>query len=162
MGPTALEVLLALLDSGYDVRSWHGPNLRGALRGVNADLAAWRPAPGRHNIWEHVVHAAYWKYAVRRRLRGEKRSSFPLKGSDWFVRPDESGRTLADDLALLGEMHTALREAVAALSPAALLGTPVGSRVRCHALVAGVAAHDVYHAGQIQLVKKLAASSGLE
>lgn len=63
---TTTETLLALLDEAYDHRSWHGTNLRGALRGLPSAVAAWRPEPMRHNIWELVVHAAYWKYAVRR------------------------------------------------------------------------------------------------
>src|SRR6185503_12219164 len=82
-----LEQLLAIVDQAYDRPSWHGTNLKGSIRRVTATIAAWRPGPNRHNIWEIVVHAAYWKYAVRRRLTGEARGSFPLKGSNWFRRP---------------------------------------------------------------------------
>ena len=78
--------LLAALDEGFDARAWHGPTLRGSLRGVTPPQALWRPAPGRHNIWEIAVHAAYWKYVVRRVITGAKRGSFPLKGSNWFLR----------------------------------------------------------------------------
>src|SRR6516162_1989401 len=109
-----IVLLVQILDEAFDKKSWHGPNLRGAVRGLTVAQAVWRPAPGRHNIWEHVVHAAYWKYIVRRRLTGEKRGSFPYKGSNWFARSviaDEE--TWRQDLALLGEMHRALREAVA-------------------------------------------------
>src|SRR5262249_49715801 len=84
-----IPLLLDLYDEAFDKESWHGPNLRGAIRGVTAQQAAWRPAPGRHNIWEFTVHAAYWKYVVRRRLTGEKRGSFALKGSNFFERPIE-------------------------------------------------------------------------
>ena len=80
-------LLLQIIDSGYNRKAWHGPNLRQSLRGVSAEDAAWRPAPGRHNIWEIAVHAAYWKYVVRRRLRGDLRGSFACEGSNWFVRP---------------------------------------------------------------------------
>src|SRR6266849_1648874 len=83
------QLILTLLDEAYEKRTWHGPNLRQSLRGVSARQAAWRPAPGRHNIWELAVHAAYWKYAVRRRLTGGKRGSFVLKGSNFFRRPVE-------------------------------------------------------------------------
>ena len=58
------DLLLAMIDEAYDHRSWHGTNLRGAIRGVTPAVAAWRPGTDRHNIWELVVHAAYWKYAV--------------------------------------------------------------------------------------------------
>jgi hypothetical protein len=68
-----IELLLRIIDEGYNKKAWHGPNLRGAIKRVEFAQAAWRPAPERHNVWEHVVHAAYWKYIVRRRLRGEKK-----------------------------------------------------------------------------------------
>src|SRR5262249_35709269 len=84
-----IELLLTLLDEAYDKRSWHGPNLRGSLRGVAAQEAAWRPRPDAHNIWEIAVHAAYWKYVVWRRVTGNKRGTFALKGSNFFPRPVE-------------------------------------------------------------------------
>ena len=152
-----INLLLQILDGAFDKKSWHGPNLRGSLRGIEAGQAAWRPAPGRHNIWEHVVHAAYWKYIVRRRLLGEKKGSFPLKGSNWFVRPVTlDDRSWRKDVALLEAMHRLLRGAVAGLSPKDLRHTPSNSKVSNAALLTGIAAHDVYHAGQIQLLKRLA------
>jgi hypothetical protein len=84
----SIELLLGLLDEAFERKAWHGPNLRGSLRGLDAKAAAWRPGPGRHNIWETAVHAAYWKYAVRRRLTGEKRGSFARGGSNWFRCPE--------------------------------------------------------------------------
>jgi hypothetical protein len=152
-----IGLLLEVIDRAYDQKSWHGPNLRGSIRGVTAAAAAWRPAVGRHNIWEVVVHAAYWKYIVRRRLLGEKRGSFPLKGSNWFARPvtltEEAWKA---DVALLEQTHQALRAAVAALPAAQLRARPAGSKVSNLEQIAGIAAHDVYHAGQIQLLKRLA------
>lgn len=131
--------LIVLLDEAFMKQAWHGPNLRGSLRGVTAEQAAWRPAPGRHNIWELAVHCAYWKYAVRRRLTGEKRGSFPLEGSNWFVRNGEGD--WAADVRLLQEQHALLREAAM---------TSNNER-----LVRGAAMHDVYHAGQITMLKRL-------
>lgn len=148
-----IAILLDILDQAFDHKSWHGTNLRGAIVGLTEADALWRPGPGRHNIWEILVHAAYWKYAVRRRLTGEKRGSFPLKGSNWFGR--SKGHDLkADTRLLLGE-HARLREAVANLDPGRLL-RPVPKSKLTHAfLITGVASHDLYHAGQIQLIKRL-------
>jgi hypothetical protein len=149
--------LLAILDQAYDHQSWHGVNLRGSIRGVSLETAAWRPAAERHNIWELVVHAAYWKYAAWRRLTGEARGSFPLEGSNWFPRPQEmTTRAWRADTALLGRAHASLRAAVEHLPPADLDRQPTGSKVSNFALISGVAAHDLYHAGQIQLLKKIA------
>jgi hypothetical protein len=149
--------LLAVIDRAYDRRSWHGTNLRGSIRGLTLDQVCWRPARRRHNIWEIVVHAAYWKYTVRRRLKGERRGSFDLEGSNWFVRPlrrDESAWKA--DVALLERTHRAMRDAVAALPPETLGRTLPGGSVTAFELIAGIAAHDLYHAGQIQLLKRLA------
>jgi uncharacterized damage-inducible protein DinB len=154
---TALELLLALIDRGYDYKSWHGPNLKGAIRRVDLATAAYRPGPKRHNIWEIVLHAAYWKYVAWRRLTGERRGSFPLKGSNWFARPVESTeRAWREDLALLARMHDQLRGAVAVLPSDQVHWRPSARKVSNFELIAGIAAHDVYHAGQIQLLKRLA------
>lgn len=155
--PPDLRELLFLIDTAYDRVSWHGPNLRGSLRGVTPDLAAWRPAAGRHNIWELIVHAAYWKYVAWRRLTGAKRGSFPLAGSNFIERPDAAtARALQQDLALLDAMHRILRDAAAAVRPGELDTGSAQRRVSKRALLTGVAAHDLYHAGQIQLLKRLA------
>ena len=157
--PAALVLLIDAIDEAYNRPSWHGTNLRGSIRGVTAAKAARRPRPGRHNIWEEVVHAAYWKYVVRRRLAGEPRGSFPLEGSNWFERADAATLTAwRSDIALLEQTHRTLRSAIAELNPRDLDRPPVKGRTTKRALVTGVAAHDLYHAGQIQLLKRLASS----
>ena len=148
-------VLLEIVDRAYNQRSWHGTNLRGSIRGLTSVQAAQRPARGRHNIWEIVVHAAYWKYAVWRRLTGEPRGSFPLKGSNWFTRNGAHERAWKEDLALLDRTHRALRRAIENYPQSDLQRSTPGSSVTGFQLIAGIAAHDLYHAGQIQLIKRL-------
>jgi uncharacterized damage-inducible protein DinB len=156
MARSAVSLLLRLVDESYEKKAWQGANLRASLRGVTAQQAAWRPAPGRHNIWELALHAAYWKYAVWRMLAGERRGAFGEKGSNWFRRPvSPTERAWRQDLALLDEQHRRLRNAVAKLAPAALGRKPSGSRYPTDTLVYGVASHDVYHTGQIQVLKRL-------
>ncbi len=145
-------MLLDLLDEAFDKKSWHGPNLRGSLRGVTAPQAAWRPASGRHNIWELTLHAAYWKYVVRRRLSGEKRGSFVVPGSNFFVRPIETTEAAwKKDVGILVTEHRKLRAVVS------LITKP--SRSQAH-MIRGAAAHDLYHAGQIRLLRRLASPAG--
>jgi hypothetical protein len=157
-----IELILRLLDQAYDRKSWHGPNLRGVLRGVDAKAAVWRPGQGRHNIAELAVHAAYWKYSVLRRLADMPKGSFPLEGSNWFVRgADLSPEQWKRDLALLAEIHRKLRAAVEKLSDSALERVPAGSKTKLVDLLLGVASHDLYHAGQIQMIKRLQASGGM-
>jgi uncharacterized damage-inducible protein DinB len=145
------DLILTLLDEAYEKRTWHGPNLTQALRGLTAKQAAWRPGRGRHNIWEVAVHAAYWKYAVRRRIEGGKRGSFALKGSNFFVRPEPGANTeeaWSRDKQLLEREHRALLQAVAALRQ-----TPRWEKLLPQ--LWGIAFHDIYHAGQIRLLRRL-------
>lgn len=159
MTDATTRALLHALDRAFDHASWHGPNLRGAIRGLTPARAAWRPAKGRNSIWELAIHCAYWKYAVRRQLTGEKRGSFPLEGSNWFRRDGSEGAARwKADVALLDEMHRALREAVERF-PASRWGTRTKKkRYTYRDIVAGAAAHDLYHAGQIRLIKVLGKS----
>jgi hypothetical protein len=93
---------------------------------------------------------------VRRRLLGEKRGSFPLKGSNWFSRPVvHSLAAWREDLRLLEDVHRSLRAAVSNLEPSGLHRCLPSGTVTPFDLLSGIAAHDVYHAGQIQLLKRL-------
>ena len=156
-----IALLLDNLDDAYNKTAWHGPNLRGAIRGVPVAQAVWRPHPKRHNIAEITVHTAYWKYAARRRLRGDKRGSFPLKGSNWFTLPRNlTAAQWRDYTRLLDAEHAQLREAIAELPPARLPQVPKGSKIDNAKLIYGIAAHDLYHAGQIRLLKSLSGKKG--
>ena len=159
MSGERVEALLALLDEAYDRRSWHGTNLRGAVRTIAPHQITWRPGPGRHNVWELVVHAAYWKYVVRKRVSGAKRGGFPLAGTNFYPRDGLfSAERWQADLDLLADQHAQLRATVAALGESDLArsvgGQPLAWTIR------GGAAHDLYHAGQIQLLKTLAPPPG--
>lgn len=155
------EQMLALVEEGFQKAAWHGPNLRRSLSGVSVEEAAWRPGKGRHNIWEIMVHAAYWKYAVTKRLTGSKKHEFPEKGKNWFARDarglsrNEAEKSWKRDLALLAKTHKELRATIAKLKESEIEGRCRGSRQTVKQNVVGIAMHDVYHAGQIQLLRKL-------
>jgi DinB family protein len=151
-----IELLLEILDQAFDRKGWHGTTLRGSLRGVTPVEALWRPGPDRHNIWELAVHAAYWKYAVRRRLGGHTAGSFERKPSNWPALPDlPDEKAWKKDIALLESEHAQLRSVVSGLSAADLeRRSPKGVWTYAEE-IHGVAAHDLYHTGQIQLIKRL-------
>jgi hypothetical protein len=159
-----IAVLLHAIDEAYDKAAWHGRNLRWALRGVGAAQANWRPSPGSHNIRELAVHAAYWKHRVRERLgaaKGVKGEPFPIPGSDWVNLPAASEKAWRAERDLLDSEHRALRAAIAAF-PAERLERPLPGLKGRTALreIAGVALHDGYHTGQIQLLKALRKKGG--
>ena len=160
MGKSAsprIELLIRILEEAYGRKAWHGTTLRGSLRGLSVAVAKRRPAPGRHNIAELTLHAAYWKYTVRRRLRGEKRGSFALEGSNWFPAEASFGETeWRNGIRILQQEHDALRETIEGIDEAALDRKPPNGGIwTVGQLISGVASHDLYHAGQIQLVKRL-------
>jgi hypothetical protein len=145
------KLVLVLLDEAYEKKTWHGPNLKQSIKGITAKQAAWRPGPGRHNIWEVTLHAAYWKYAVRRRMDGGKRGSFALKGSNFFMRPEKGNLNEAAwsaDKKLLEREQRALHVTVAKV-----LRTARAAKLLPQ--LYGVAFHDIYHAGQIRLLRRL-------
>lgn len=156
MKTSEVQLILQLLEESFHKKSWHGTNLRGSLRGLTEKEASWRPSPRRHNIWEIVVHCAYWKYTVRRRLQKQKRGSFPLKGSNFFPRPVQlTQEAWQKDIHLLEEMHQLLCQAVSEMDDLQLYTRVPHSKLSNRFLLTGIAAHDLYHAGQIQLLKQL-------
>jgi hypothetical protein len=150
-----IDLLLRQLRQAFDERAWHGTNLLGSLRGLPPEVVAWRPQPGRHTIAELAVHAAYWKYRVHRKLSDAPPRAFDLPGSNFFPREGvPTADEWAADLALLKRWHERLLASVAELDPDRL-DSPAGNRFTYADLAGGAAAHDLYHAGQIQLIKRL-------
>jgi hypothetical protein len=140
------SLLLEFIDTAFDKTSWHGPNLANSFRGLDAKTAAKR-VPGRKSIWEQVLHAAYWKRIVLNKLVGTE--NFPRRGSDWPKIPEKiSDRAWREDQKLLHEIHAQLRGAIARLDFDSL-------EPRVKRMVQGIALHDVYHAGQIRLLRKM-------
>ena len=143
--------------------SWHGgPTPVGALRNVDAAAARWRPHPARHSIWELALHIAYWKYAVRRRLSGGTGPRFPRAPANWPAMPAPADDAAwAADVALLRTEHGLLVRTVMAVPLARLGDRPAGARKWTYAeLITGIAQHDTYHTGQIQLMKRLYEDGG--
>lgn len=161
---------LVTLDGAFTGRGWQGPTLTGSLKGVKSALALWKPTPSRRCIWEQLLHASYWKLTILRVFDPSTSLTVLHAGSNW-PRLDVTTQTpllaLAKrwkaDLDRLKEVHRALRDAVASLPEAAWHTKPrrassTGSAARSSTYaeyLAGAAAHDAYHTGQIRLLKRL-------
>jgi len=145
-GDPRIAVLLQNLDFAFDQPAWHGPNLASSVRGVDARRAA-KSIEGRRSIWQQVLHAAYWKQRVINLLIGTQ--PFPRKGSDWPRLPEEPNeRNWKEDVKLLYGIHVKLRDAVARIDPERL-------NEKTARLILGAAAHDLYHTGQIRLLRRM-------
>lgn len=154
------DVILHVLHESFEGPAWHGPAVRDALRGVDHELAAWRPAPGRHSIWELTLHLAALRHRLRRRIRPDSAGRFPRRmAASWWpaLPPALDAAAWRDDLALLRAEQDELVALVKSLHRAELATPLPGRRVAAHQLL-GAALHDTYHAGQMMLLRRLAAS----
>jgi len=156
--PSAVQLLHDTIQPPPRRLAWHGgPTPIGALRNVDAAAARWRPGPGRPSIWELALHIAYWKYAVRRRISGRQGPRFPRAPANWPSLPAPADAAAWDaDRVVLRTEHDLLLAAVAAVPPHRLGDRPAGAKKWTYGeLIAGIAQHDAYHTGQIQLLKRL-------
>ena len=190
MRPDArIRLLLQVLDEAFAAKGWQGATLSGAVRGLTARQALWRPRghaarggrertgivraahgkptaasqlpPARHYIWELVLHTAYWKHVVRERVEGRGRTPFVRPPRNFpGLPPRADAAAWKADVALMKRQHELLKRMVARLKPSRLDERVGGSQWRVVEQLFGVAAHDLYHTGQIQLLKALQRSRG--
>ncbi len=142
-----------VLREGYGPGAWHGADLKAALADVGPALAFRRPAAGRHNIAEIALHHAYCVRSVRARLSGRDAEPFVLPGEDWFDLGSESTLTWPAVLATVDAEQQQLGDLVAAIEAGTVVSpVPGGERFD---VVLGITCHAIYHAGQVQLIKRL-------
>jgi len=140
------------LRRAFDGSAWHGPALLELLEDVDAATAAARPLANVHSIWELVLHIAAWDGAAQRRLGGVK---LQLTGEQNFPRvPKPTEGAWRKAVAETKRTHDVLVRTVAALPDSRLRDRVPGKRYDfCH-MLHGVAQHELYHAGQIAILKK--------
>jgi uncharacterized damage-inducible protein DinB len=141
------------LKRAFEGKAWHGPSVSEVLEGVTAQQAAARPLPDGHSIWEITLHIATWERVGRRRID----ESAPIDVSDdedWPRVEDTSDEAWKNTLDEVRRNHEALRQAIRGLDEARLAEIVPGTIYSFYFLLHGVIQHDLYHAGQIALLKK--------
>ena len=140
------------LDRAFDGDAWHGDPLMTILDGVAAAQASAHPIPNAHSIWEIVHHLVAWKTAVPTRLRGEVKE---LHGAeDWPPVTDTSDAAWRNCLGDLRTRHQALVAAVRAFPESKLNDFAPARDHSYYVLLHGMVQHDLYHAGQLAILKK--------
>jgi hypothetical protein len=147
------RLLTRVLEEGYGPGAWHGPDLKAALADVSPELAFWRPSPERHNIAEVALHHAYCARSVRGQLSGTTPEPFMQEGEDWFKLSGPERLAWPQIQAAVEEEQSKLRALVADIAAG---HTPSKhSEAKRFNLALGITCHAAYHAGQIQLLKRL-------
>jgi uncharacterized damage-inducible protein DinB len=140
------------LRRAFDGDAWHGPALLELLQDMGAATAAARPVSNVHSIWELVLHIAAWDAAACRRLAGEKCQ--PTGPANFPVVPKPSEAAWRKAVAAAKRAHDVLVKTVAALPESRLRARVPGKRYDFYFMLHGIAQHELYHAGQIALLKK--------
>ncbi|HWQ35990.1 MAG TPA: DinB family protein [Blastocatellia bacterium] len=149
------------LQRAFDGDPWYGSPLMKILDGVTAQQAAAHPVKDAHSIWQIALHIAAWQGAVLERLAG-KAARLPAEG-DWPAISDLSEAGWQKTLALLAERHSELMKAISGLTDDQLKqivgeerDPATGSGVSVYYTLHGIIQHNIYHAGQIAILKKAA------
>jgi uncharacterized damage-inducible protein DinB len=156
---TEVERIVDQLKREYDGDPWHGSPLLAILEGVSAAHAAAKPLPNAHSIWELVLHVTAWKNEVKKRLSGAPATE-PEEG-DWPAVGKPTEARWEEARGKLKLAHEQLLSAVRKLPEDQLFkptndprDRPLGTGVSYYVLLHGIVQHDVYHAGQIAMLKK--------
>jgi uncharacterized damage-inducible protein DinB len=145
-------LLAEQLRRAFDGNAWHGPAVLELLQDVTAEQAAARLLPDAHSIWELVLHIAAWDDAALCRLAGEKCQ--PIGTANFPLVPKPTNAAWRKAVAHTKRTHEKLVKTVAALPESRLRDRVPGKRYDFYFMLHGVAQHELYHAGQIALLKK--------
>jgi uncharacterized damage-inducible protein DinB len=151
---TEIERLLDQLKRAYEGNAWHGPCVREVLDGVTAAQAHARPLANGHTIYELVRHIAVWEDVGRRRLQGDSADVEISSPEDWPPPNDTSEEAWRQAKGALDRGHQALVEAISSVADSRLDEPVYEGKSSVYVTLHGVIQHDLYHAGQIAILKK--------
>jgi uncharacterized damage-inducible protein DinB len=144
--------ILDQMDRAFSGEAWHGPDLMQLLNGISSEDASKHPVPGAHSIWELVNHIAAWNAIVQQKSKGE-----PVEVTtelDWPPVWEVSEVAWKRSLATLAENRTRLRNYLQTVRDDQLDEKVQRENYSQYVLLHGSVQHDLYHAGQIAVLKK--------
>ena len=141
------------LRRAFAGEAWHGPSLMELLADVQAERAARKPIAGAHSIWELVLHIAFWEEVSRLRAEGDDTEYQDEDGL--FTVTDSSEEAWQEAIEKLKSANEALRQTIAKLDDSQLDDLVAGQEYSIYFMLHGCIQHNLYHAGQIALLKKM-------
>ena len=148
-----IERIIDQLERGFEGHAWHGSSMSEILGDINCEVAADRPLPDTHSIWEIVLHTTVWLRTVRERLQGKPIAELP-DHEDWPHVTDTSCDAWEEALRDLRSEYELFREEALRWRDRNLGETCEGQRYTVYEMLHGVIQHNLYHAGQIAVLKK--------
>lgn len=147
-----IDRILDQMDRAFSGDAWHGPSLLSVLDGISAEDASKHPIRGAHSIWELVHHIGAWNTISQHRLAGENVQITPER--DWPPVWEVSETAWKRAMENLVESRKRLRDSVKDFSDEQLAERATGPDYSRYVVLHGVVQHDLYHAGQIVMLKK--------
>jgi uncharacterized damage-inducible protein DinB len=148
-----VERILDQLKRSFEGEAWHGPSVREVLANVNAQKAMAHPIPAAHSIWEITLHIAAWQHYVCKRFQGKPFEATPEQ--DWPLASSDDEKAWQDSLNQLESGYQKLLAEIMKLSDDDLEEVIVpGKDYNFYFMIQGVIQHNLFHAGQIALLKK--------
>lgn len=145
--------ILDQLKRSYEGEAWHGPSVREVLAPVNAEKANAHPIPAAHSIWEITEHIGAWMHYTSKRLEGEQFEATPEQ--DWPLIPGKDEEAWQQTLRNLEKGYQKLAAEISRFKDDDLENQYVpGKPYTIYFLLHGVIQHNLFHAGQISLLKK--------
>lgn len=150
---TLKELVQQHLAQTFERESWQ-VSLSMAVDGLNALQAGWRAGEGRHTIWQTVRHVTHWKRYLLELWDGRRPDPREWGARDWAAAEGDEAAWQKD----LRELKAVSQEIVLRVAELDVraLGEPFADwgQPLAEALV-NMGTHDIYHAGQIRLLRAL-------
>jgi uncharacterized damage-inducible protein DinB len=147
-----VERIADQLKRAFEGEAWHGPSVLEIIEGITSQQASAHTFDGTHSIWELVLHIAAWERAILRRLHGD-RAQLPAE-EDWPAVVITTDEAWEETKQALNQGNHDLRAAILGVENSRLDQPIIEGMSSVYVTLHGIVQHDLYHAGQIAMLKK--------
>lgn len=146
--------IVTMLHAGYNGGAWHGPSVMEALKDLSPEQASFK-TPTVHTIAELIYHMTSWRLFVIKRLQGDYDYLIDDDKKDFGNSPVVDKFELETLLMELSLSQDELVKELVQKTDTYLDQIVPGSEYTYYTLVHGIIQHDIYHAGQVSILKKM-------
>ncbi len=144
-----------LLKRNWDGPMWYGSNLQETLKDITTEVAFNKPAGFSHNIYEYVRHLSCWRNFVLQYLKGNNSYAVDINSeADWATNYEATADSWKAALSELETLQNELVNAFETFTDVQLEETVPGKKFNWYTMLHGLIHHDIYHSGQIVILKK--------